>query len=68
MKELLDFNTLIIRNLFQFNSVLDKSCLEISRMKQLYDLINTIKDKLGFKIILEWVFTPTCHNAPKNPL
>lgn len=45
-----------------------RSCLEINQMKHFYDLINCIKDRLGFKIIIEWAFAQNFDQPPSNPI
>lgn len=48
------FNTLIIRNLFKSEYLLNRHILSCLEAENLRDIVSFCKNELGLKIILEW--------------
>lgn len=53
-----NFNTVILRGLFDTSTLIDKGTLTLKQMKQLRDIINKIKNEMGLKLIIEWSLEP----------
>lgn len=51
---LCNFNTIILRSLFDTSAVIDKGTLTLEQMKVFREIVNKVKNEMGLKIIVEW--------------
>ena len=49
-----NFNTIILRSLFNTSAVIDKGTLTLEQMKAFREIVNKVKNEMGLKIIIEW--------------